>query len=229
MSRNTKQFVIAVSVFALAGCGSSGKSEPESFVEKSSYAIGVDIGATMHRGEAEIDIASLTQGFSDAYGDKELLLSDQEIQQVLREFALQMQQAEGERRTAMLETNLREGEAYLAENGKREGVITTASGLQYEVLEQGVGPKPTAADRVSVNYRGSLVDGSEFDSSDEPVTFGVGGVIAGWTEALQLMNVGSKFRVVVPSALGYGERGNPPVIGPNATLVFEIELVEIAQ
>ena len=229
MSKNTKQFVIAVSVFALAGCGSSGKSEPESFVEKSSYAIGVDIGSTMHRGEAEIDIPSLTQGFSDAYGDKELLLSDQEIQQVLREFALQMQQAEAARRTGMLETNLREGEAYLAENGRREGVITTASGLQYEVLEQGDGPKPTAADRVSVNYRGSLVDGSEFDSSDEPVTFEVGGVIAGWTEALQLMNVGSKFRVVVPSALGYGERGNPPRIGPNATLVFEIELVEIAQ
>ena len=229
MSRNTKQFVIAVSVFALAGCGSSGKSDPESFVEKSSYAIGVDIGSTMRRGEAEIDISALTQGFSDAYGDKELLRSDQEIQQVLREFAAQMQRAEAERRTGMLETNLREGEAYLAENGKKEGVITTASGLQYEVLEKGDGPKPTAADSVSVNYRGSLVDGTEFDSAEEPVTFPVGGVIAGWTEALQLMNVGSKFRVVVPSSLGYGERGNPPKIGPNATLVFEIELVEIAQ
>jgi len=228
MPRNTEQFVIAMSVFALAGCGSQG-SEPESFVEKSSYAIGVDVGSTMRLGEAEIDMNSLTQGFSDGYGDKELLLSDEEIQQVLREFAMQMQQQEAERRTAMLETNLREGDAYLTENGQREGVITTASGLQYEVLEQGNGPKPTSADRVSVNYRGSLIDGTEFDSSNEPVTFGVGGVISGWTEALQLMNVGSKFRVVVPSALGYGERGNPPRIGPNATLVFEIELVEIAQ
>jgi len=228
MPKNIQQFVFAFSVLALAGCGSQG-SDPESFVEKSSYAIGVDIGSTMRLGEAEIDMPSLTQGFSDGYGDKDLLLTDEEIRQVLREFAMQMQQAEAERRTAMLETNLREGDAYLTENGKREGVITTASGLQYEVLEQGNGPNPTSSDRVSVNYRGSLVDGTEFDSSDEPVTFGVGEVIGGWTEALQLMNVGSKFRVVVPSVLGYGERGNPPTIGPNATLVFEIELVEIVQ
>ena len=173
--------------------------------------------------------AALTQGFRDSYGDDELALTDQEIRQVLREFDSQMQQKQQERVTAMLETNLREGEAYLAENGEKEGVVTTASGLQYEVLEAGTGPKPTSADRVTVNYSGMLLDGTEFDSSDEPVTFALAGVIAGWTEALQLMSVGSRFRVVVPSSLGYGERGSPPNIGPNATLIFEIELVEIAQ
>ncbi|UCD24658.1 MAG: FKBP-type peptidyl-prolyl cis-trans isomerase [Gemmatimonadota bacterium] len=229
MPRNLKKCTIALSVLALAGCASESKSDVESFVERSSYAVGVDIGSTMRLGEAEIDMPSLIQGFSDGYADKELLLTEQEIREVLRAFAADIQQKDAERRAAASESNLAQGEEYLTENGEREGVVTTSTGLQYEVLEQGNGPKPTASDKVSVRYRGTLVDGTEFDGTQDPVTFPVGGVIAGWTEVLQVMHVGSKFRVVIPSSLAYGERGSPPQIGPNAALIFEIELVEIAQ
>ena len=128
------------------------------------------------------------------------------------------------------EKNRKEGEAFLAENKKKKGVITTESGLQYMVLEKGDGPKPKATDTVSVNYRGTLIDGTEFDSSykrGKPVTFPVKGVIAGWTEALLLMNVGSKYKLFVPPNLGYGGRGAGRLIGPEATLIFEVELLGI--
>lgn len=123
-----------------------------------------------------------------------------------------------------------EGAAFRAKNGERTEVTTTASGLQYEVLTEGTGATPRSTDRVTVHYRGTLIDGSEFDSSykrGQPATFSLNGVIAGWTEALQLMRVGSKHRIVLPPDLGYGQRGAPPRIGPNATLVFEVELLGI--
>jgi FKBP-type peptidyl-prolyl cis-trans isomerase len=175
---------------------------------------------------------SLMQGISDGLADRELLMSREAINQALREFAMRMQQAEAARQASLAASNKEEGEAYLAQNGSKAGVVTTASGLQYEVLTQGEGPIPAVSDRVTVHYRGTLVDGTEFDSTDrsgEPATFTVGGVIPGWTEVLQLMNVGSKYRVVMPSDLAYGEFGSGQTIGPNATLVFEIELLEIVR
>jgi FKBP-type peptidyl-prolyl cis-trans isomerase len=186
----------------------------------------------LQRGQAEVDLPALMQGLSDLLSERELLMDEEEMAQVLREFATRMQQAAAERQAELAETNRVEGEAFLAENKAREGVMTTATGLQYEVLTQGEGNMPSETDEVTVNYRGTLLDGTEFDSTDrggQPATFAVNGVIPGWTEVLQLMNVGSKFRVVVPPDLAYGARGNGQTIGPNATLVFEIELLEIAQ
>ena len=143
-----------------------------------------------------------------------------------------MQTAQQQQFEEATERNIAEGQAYLAENGQREGVVITESGLQYEVLTQGDGPRPSATQQVSVNYRGTLIDGTEFDSSyerGEPATFPVNRVIGGWTEALQLMSVGSKYRLVIPSNLAYGERGSGPTIGPNATLIFEVELLAIVE
>jgi len=216
----------------LVACGSQGTSEVESFAEQSSYAIGVDIGKNLQRGQAEIDLPSFMQGLSDALSERELLMNDEEMTQVLQEFGARMQQGAAERQAELAVTNKEDGETFLAENKAKDGVVTTATGLQYEVLTQGDGNMPSVADQVTVNYRGTLIDGTEFDSTDRrgsPATFAVNGVIPGWTEVLQLMNVGSKFREVVPSELAYGESGSGPTIGPNATLVFEIELLEIAQ
>jgi FKBP-type peptidyl-prolyl cis-trans isomerase len=226
--RSTYLAVIAACSAMTLAC-SSGRADLDSFEGKSSYAIGLDIGKAMVDNQAEIDLPSLVAGLTDALQEREPLLTEEETAQVLREFAMSMQQAAEERQSAELETNRSEGEAYLVQNGDREGVVTTGSGLQYEVMEQGDGPVPTASDRVTVHYRGQLVDGTEFDTSydGEPATFAVNGVIAGWTEALQLMSVGGKYRLVIPSELAYGERGSGPVIGPNATLVFEVELLAI--
>jgi len=219
-------------VAALSACGSSPQVDLESFERKSSYAVGIDIGRELHRTAIEFDLPSLTRGIYDVFDERELQLTDEEMAEVLRELSAKTQLAQAQRREEMLQQNQEEGDAFLAANGKKEGVITTASGLQYEVLTEGTGPKPAATDRVSVNYRGSLVDGSEFDSSERhggPATFVVNQVIDGWTEALQLMSVGSKYRLAMPSELAYGENGSSPVIGPNATLIFEVELLEILQ
>jgi FKBP-type peptidyl-prolyl cis-trans isomerase len=220
---------MALAVVNLTSC-SGASADLDSVEGRSSYAIGLDIGKAMVDNQAEIDLPSLVAGLTDALEQREPLLTDQEAEQILREFAMRMQQAETERRSAALEANRSEGAAYLADNAAKEGVVTTESGLQYEVLEQGDGPKPTAADRVTVHYRGELVDGTEFDTSydGDPALFAVNGLIPGWTEALQLMNVGGKYRVVIPPELAYGEQGSGPVIGPNATLVFEVELLGIA-
>ena len=232
ISTLARRIAMALLVSGQAACSSQEKTELESFEEQASYAIGVDIGSTMRQGPAEIDMQSLMQGISDGLADRDLLMSNEEINQVLGEFAMRMQQAEAERTASLAQSNLQEGAAYLVDNGSRSEVVTTASGLQYEVLVQGDGPKPTPSDRVTVHYRGTLIDGTEFDATDrfgDPASFTLGGVIAGWTEVLQLMNVGSKYRVVIPSELAYGARGSGRTIGPNATLVFEIELLDIAQ
>ena len=219
-------------VSALSGCASVPEAELESFEGKSSYAVGIDIGRELHRTAVEFDLASLTRGIYDVLDERDLQLTDEEMAEVLRELAAKSQLAQAQRREELMQQNKEAGEAFLAANGEKEGVITTASGLQYQVLTEGTGPKPAATDRVSVNYRGSLIDGTEFDSSERrggPATFVVNQVIAGWTEALQLMSVGSKYRFAIPSELAYGESGSGPVIGPNATLIFEVELLEILQ
>ena len=197
--------------------------------DKASYAIGLNVGKGLHRDSIDVEPKILLQGIEDALADGKLLLTDDEIKTVLADLQNQVRQRQEEKRLALVETNKKEGDAFLAANKTKEGVVTLPSGLQYKVLVAGTGAKPSAADTVVCNYRGTLLDNTEFDSSykrGQPVTFSVGGVIKGWTEALQLMPVGSKWQLFIPPDLAYGERGQS-TIGPNATLVFEVELVSI--
>jgi FKBP-type peptidyl-prolyl cis-trans isomerase FklB len=211
----------------------AGTQNPPAFKtqkDKISYAIGMNIGTNLHRQSVDIDPKVLQQGLEDALAGGKTLLSEDEARATLTEFQTDMRKKQQEKMQQAGEANKKEGEAFLAANKAKEGVVTLPSGLQYKILTPGKGPKPTASDSVVCNYRGTLIDGKEFDSSykrGEPATFPVGGVIKGWTEALQLMPVGSKWQLVVPSELGYGERGTGADIGPNATLIFEVELLSI--
>jgi FKBP-type peptidyl-prolyl cis-trans isomerase len=197
--------------------------------DKQSYAIGLNVGKSLHRDSVDVEPEFVLQGLKDALADGKVLLTDDEIKTVMTDLQNQVRQRQEEKRLAAVETNKKEGAAFLAANATKAGVVTLPSGLQYKVLVAGTGPKPTAADRVVCNYRGTLLDDTEFDSSykrGQPATFGVSGVIKGWTEALQLMPVGSKWQLFIPSDLAYGERGQGP-IGPNSTLIFEVELLSI--
>jgi FKBP-type peptidyl-prolyl cis-trans isomerase len=191
---------------------------------KASYAIGTSIGRKLHDDGLDIDSAVLYRALKDAAAGKKPQLSDDEMRAALMDFQKQA------REEAALK-NKQKGDAYLVENKTKEGVKTLPSGLQYKILKEGTGPKPTASDSVVCNYKGTFVDGQEFDSSykrGEPATFPVTGVIKGWTEALQLMPAGSKWQLVIPPALAYGDQGRPGM-PPNSTLVFEVELVKIAE
>ncbi len=197
--------------------------------DKASYAIGLNVGKGLRRDSVDVDPKILLQGLEDALADGKLLLTDDEIRTVLGDLQKQVREKQEEKRLAQIESNKKEGDAFLAANKTKEGVVTLPSGLQYKVLVAGTGPKPTATDSVVCNYRGTLLDNTEFDSSykrGQPATFPVSGVIKGWTEALQLMPVGSKWQLFIPPDLAYGERGQS-TIGPNATLVFEVELLSI--
>ena len=221
-----------VLVAAFGACQGGSSADLESFEGRSSYAVGADIGNNLERTGVELELDGVVAGLSDVLEGREPQLTGEEIGEVLQELSTRMQTAQQQQFSEVTERNINEGQAYLAENGQREGVVTTESGLQYEVLTQGDGPRPSATQQVSVNYRGTLIDGTEFDSSyerGEPATFPVNRVIGGWTEALQLMSVGSKYRLVIPSNLAYGERGSGPTIGPNATLIFEVELLAIVE
>ncbi len=204
---------------------------------KVSYSIGVDIGNTMKRQPFEVDPDLLGRGIKDVLTGGKMLMSDNDVRATLTDLQKelmakqqeQMKQQQEEMKKVG-EKNKKEGEAFLAENAKKDGVKTLPSGLQYKVIASGKGPAPKATDTVETNYRGTLIDGTEFDSSykrGQTATFPVNGVIAGWTEALQLMKVGDKWQLFVPPALGYGERGVGRDIGPNATLIFEVELLAI--
>src|SRR5580658_7452722 len=200
--------------------------------DKISYAIGMNIGTTLHRQSVEVDPKVLQQGLEDALSGGKTLLSDDEARATLTEFQTEMRKKMQEKMQAEGEANKKDGAAFLAANKAKDGVVTLPSGLQYKILTPGTGPKPTATDSVICNYRGTLIDGKEFDSSykrGQPATFPVSGVIKGWTEALQLMPVGSKWQLFVPSDLAYGDRGAGPDIGPGATLVFEVELLSIQE
>ncbi len=197
--------------------------------DKQSYAIGLNIGKSLHRDGVDVEPKVFLQGLQDALANGKVLLTDDEMKTVMTDLQKDLQQKQAEKRQALIESNKKEGAAFLAANATKPGVVTLPSGLQYKVLVAGTGPKPSATDSVVCNYRGSLLDNTEFDSSykrGQPATFPVSGVIKGWTEALQLMPVGSKWQLFIPSDLAYGERGQGP-IGPNATLVFEVELLSI--
>lgn len=199
--------------------------------EKASYVIGLNIGRSMHKDSVDVDTAILLRGMKDGLAGAKPLLTDDEARAVMVALQADLRTKQEEKMQALAETNKKEGDAFFAENKTKDGVVTLPSGLQYKVLVEGTGPKPTATDTVVCNYKGTLLDNTEFDSSykrGQPVTFPVNGVIKGWTEALQLMPVGSKWQLFVPPDLAYGARGGPGGgIGPNATLIFEVELVSI--
>ena len=198
--------------------------------DKFSYALGMNLGTTLHRQSVPVDPNILARGLRDALAGGKTQLTEDQAKAALMEVQSEMRKKQQEEMQQAGANNKKEGEAFLAANKSKEGIVTLPSGLQYKILTQGTGPKPTAADSVVCNYRGTLLDGTEFDSSykrGEPATFPVSGVIKGWTEALQLMPVGSKWQLFIPSELAYGERAPGPEIGPDSTLVFEVELLKI--
>jgi FKBP-type peptidyl-prolyl cis-trans isomerase FklB len=206
-------------------------AKPESMHDRASYAIGLNLGENLRTQEVPANLDYLIQGLRDGLGDSAKLLSDDELKETMQAFQQEMAEKRKETQAAAGAKNKNEAEEFLAQNKTKPGVKTTASGLQYEVITPGTGPKPTAQDKVTVNYKGTLLSGKQFDSSydrGQPATFPVSGVIPGWVEALQLMPVGSKYKLYIPPELAYGERGAGPVIGPNSLLVFEVELLSIA-
>lgn len=233
MKRKTGVFLaVAATVFLINGC--SGKEQTvakmESLQDKVSYGIGLRIGKDFKSQQVELNPDLLMKGIEDGLAGTEPLLSDEQIRETMVAFQQEMMEREKTRLEEASVKNAEEGKKFLEENAKKEGVVTLPSGLQYKVITEGSGKQPTSEDTVKVHYRGTLVDGTEFDSSysrNEPAEFPVGGVIPGWTEALQLMKEGSKWQLVLPPELAYGERGAGPRIGPNATLVFEVELLEV--
>jgi FKBP-type peptidyl-prolyl cis-trans isomerase FklB len=199
--------------------------------DKASYAIGLNIGKSMHKDSVEIDPAILLRGLKDGLAGAKPLLTDDEARASVVALQADLRKKQEEKMLAQGEANKKAGDAFLAENKTKDGVVTLPSGLQYKILTEGTGPKPSTTDVVVCHYKGTLLDNTEFDSSykhGQPATFPVTGVIKGWTEALQLMPVGSKWQLFIPSDLAYGARGGPGgAIGPNATLVFEVELMSI--
>lgn len=200
--------------------------------DKFSYALGMNLGASLHKQSVDVDPNMVAQGLRAALAGGKTLLTQEEAQAALMEVQNELRKKQQEKMQVAGEANKKEGEAFLASNKAKEGVVTLPSGLEYKILKEGNGPKPTASDSVVCNYRGTLINGTEFDSSykrGQPATFPVNGVIKGWTEALQLMPVGSKWQLFVPSSLAYAERGAGGDIGPNATLIFEVELLSIQE
>ena len=200
--------------------------------QKVSYMVGMMFGQQLGSIKDEIDPAIVAQAMSTSVAGGDLLMTQEEAQQVSQEFSRKMQGKMEAERKAAADTNKAEGDKFLAGNKGKPGVKTTASGLQYQIVSEGRGPKPTANDTVRVHYTGTLLDGTKFDSSvdrGQPAEFPLSGVIPGWTEGLQLMPVGSKFKFWIPANLAYGEQGTPGPIGPNQTLVFDVELLEIVK
>jgi len=217
---------LVIAVLPLAGCG-----KPTTPKGKIGYAVGQDIGKSLMRIKDEVDVASLKQGLGDALAGKSSM-TEEETRQVLQDFQVALMTKQGQVSQVSGDKNAQEGKEFLAKNAKEAGVVTTKSGLQYRVVSEGTGLRPKVTDKVKVHYRGTLLNGKEFDSSykrNEPAVFPVNGVIPGWTEALQLMKVGSKYKVFVPSNLAYGAAGAGQDIGPNATLVFDVELLGIVK
>ena len=217
-----KKVILCLSV--MAGVLTLSAQNLKTEMEKVSYSLGVSVANSVKaQGLESVDAQAIGQAFTDVFEGKELAISEEEANVILQEYFQKLA-------NKTLEANSEAGNVFLAENAKREEVITTASGLQYEVLAKGEGESPKATDEVTVHYHGTLIDGSVFDSSVErgqPATFPVNGVIPGWVEALQLMKPGAKYKLFIPSDLAYGERGAGQMIGPNSTLIFEVELISV--
>ncbi len=224
----------------LAGCQKDADTEAEAaatqkevkletLTQKVSYIIGWQVGTNTQRDNLELDVDAFAQSLRDVQQGVKSRLTQEEMQVVMQEFQTKQQAAQEEAQAVVAEANKKEGEEFLAENAKKEGVVQLENGMQYKVLVEGTGPKPKLSDTVEVNYRGTLIDGTEFDSSykrGESISFPLTGVIAGWREGLQLMPEGSKWELYIPSDLAYGPGGTGGPIGPNATLIFEVELLK---
>ena len=222
-----KNIIILSSLFLFIACKTEKTTKTANLItelDSVSYSLGVNIGENIKKQFEDINLDNFEAGIKDVLEkDVEAKISDNQAQAIIQSYFSKKQQKQSE-------SVIEEGINFLRENGKREGVTTLASGLQYEVINDGTGPKPTIEDNVTTHYHGTLIDGTVFDSSvdrGEPASFPVGGVIKGWTEALQLMAVGSKWKLYVPYDLAYGERGAGPQIGPYSTLIFDVELISI--
>ncbi len=199
--------------------------------DKQSYAMGMNLGTGLHRNGMTLDPALVARGLKDAQSGGKTAMTDEEVRTTMGQLQNEIKQKMQAKAQELGEKNKKEGEAFLAANKTKDGVVTLPSGLQYKILTEGNGPKPASSDTVTCNYRGTLINGTEFDSSykrNEPTSFPVTGVIKGWTEALQLMPVGSKWQLFIPSDLAYGDAGRPG-IEPGSTLVFEVELLSIGE
>jgi FKBP-type peptidyl-prolyl cis-trans isomerase FklB len=225
-----KLLLFALSLLLLVGFAFAESQELKTDKDKLSYSMGVATGTQMKRQSVDVDVDMFSKGLRDAVSGGKLQMTEQQIQDTLMKFQQEMTAKQAEKTKQLAEINKKEGDAFLAENKSKEGVKTLPSGLQYKILTEGKGKSPKETDTVTTHYRGTLIDGTEFDSSvkrGQPATFPVKGVIKGWTEALQLMKEGSKWQLFIPSDLAYGERGAGQQIGPNAALIFEVELLSI--
>jgi len=223
-----RRWLVVLGVILLASECTGEPKAPKTEKDKVNYGIGVSVGRNIKQQGVEVDVDMVVKGLKDELSGKKLLMSEDELRKTMTAFQQNLRQKQIEEIKKAALDNKQEGDAFLADNKKKEGVVTLPSGLQYTILKAGEGKKPATEDTVEVRYRGTLIDGKEFDSSGaETRTFKVSGVISGWREALQLMPVGSKWQLVVPPQLAYGERGLGRVIGPNATLIFEVELVGV--
>lgn len=228
--RVTFVVLAALVVISFSSATEKKKAELKTQKQKASYGLGMDIGKNFKDQFPDVDVDALVRGFRDALAGTKPAIGEAELADVMKTFQADMMKKRSEHMSALAEKNKTDGETFLAENKKKEGVVTLPSGLQYKVIKEGNGPKPTPTDTIKCNYRGTLIDGKEFDSSykrGEPAKFVLGKVIPGWIEGLRLMSVGSKYEFFIPSNLAYGDRGAGADIGPNATLIFEVELLGI--
>ena len=251
--KKTLVVLLAAALFAVAAAAQTKKEEPKPAAkpaakadakgaktepklelkteqDKLAYSLGADIGARLKDLKTDLDMKVFVRGVEDKLKDREPAITPDEQTNVKKTFFDKKKEEAQAETKALSEKNRRDGETFLADNTHKPGIKVTSSGLQYQILQEGTGEMPKATDKVSVQYKGTLLDGTEFDSSykrGQPASFPVSGVIKGWTEGLQLMKVGSKYKFFIPAALAYGERGAGKDIGPNSTLIFEVELIGI--
>lgn len=228
MKRPFKIAALTAGILLVSACGGE-KSKLKTDIEQFSYAIGVEIGRSLDPISDDIDFKALKHGINDVQSGKELAFTDEKLEEIKMTVAQQLMEKQQAKLTAQGAEAAKKGEAFLAENGKKAGVTTTDSGLQYEVITAGEGASPAASDIVTVHYKGTLINGEVFDSSydrGQPIQFPLDRVIPGWTEGVQLMKKGAKHRLVIPANLAYGESGSGEKIGPNETLIFEVELLD---
>jgi FKBP-type peptidyl-prolyl cis-trans isomerase FklB len=227
-----KFFILAIAAtFGACNVANDSNVKLETQIDSVSYSLGLNIAqGVKSQGLDTINPKSVAAAFNDVFNENDLRINEEEALGLLQEYFMKINEKAQEESLSKASQNLEAGMNFLDENAKKEGVVTTESGLQYLVITQGNGAKPKATDLVTVHYHGTLIDGTVFDSSvdrGQPATFGVNEVIAGWVEALQLMNVGSKYKLFVPSYIAYGESSRSEIIGPNSTLIFEVELLSI--